>query len=225
MITTVSPNARLVDPTPATAPRATTLGKNEFLRLLVTQLRHQDPLSPLQPHEFAAQLAQFASVEQLTQLNEGLASQLEAARLDALIGKTALGAALLGRAVIASDNQVEIPTTGSAQIHVESAGAGRASLRLLDASGTVVATRDLGTVAAGRQTLTLPADLPPGTYRYELAVTAADGSDVPTTPYTTGIVSGVFFRDGQILLRLGGLEVPLDTLAEIEPAPPSTITP
>lgn len=225
MITAVTPDASVVASTPPAAPRSTALGKNEFLRLLVTQLRNQDPLSPLQPHEFAAQLAQFASVEQLTQLNEGLASQLQAVQLDTLIGKTALGAALLGRTVVASDNQVEIPATGSAEIRVEIAGPGQASLRLLDTSGTAVAVRDLGAVAAGRQTLTLPADLPPGSYRYELTVTAADGSAVPVTPYTAGPVTGVFFRDGQIVLRLGGLEVSLDTLAEIEPAPSSTITP
>ncbi len=217
MITPASARAPLGVSAAATEPHRATLGKDEFLRLLVTQLRHQDPLSPLQPHEFAAQLAQFASVEQLTQLNEGLTAQLEAAQLDALIGKTALGAALLGRAVVAAGDQVEIPATGSGQIRVEIAGPGQATFKLLDQSGAVVATRDLGAVPAGRQTLTLPADLPPGTYRYELTVAAADGSAVDVTAYTAGTVTGVFFQDGQIVLRLGGMEVPLEALAEIEP--------
>lgn len=54
------------------------IGKTEFLRLLVAQLQHQDPLSPLKNEEFIAQLATFSSLEQLISINDGvsrLASQ------------------------------------------------------------------------------------------------------------------------------------------------------
>ena len=45
------------------------LGRDAFLRLLVTQLQHQDPLSPMEDHEFIAQLAQFSSLEQMQEIN------------------------------------------------------------------------------------------------------------------------------------------------------------
>ncbi|MEX0773120.1 MAG: flagellar hook capping FlgD N-terminal domain-containing protein, partial [Balneolales bacterium] len=41
------------------------MGKEEFLQLLIAQMRHQDPLNPMEGTEFASQLAQFNSVEQL----------------------------------------------------------------------------------------------------------------------------------------------------------------
>lgn len=54
----------------AATTKDTTLGKDDFLKILVTQLRNQDPSQPLQDREFIAQMAQFSSVEQLMNMSE-----------------------------------------------------------------------------------------------------------------------------------------------------------
>lgn len=68
------------------------LDKDAFLKLLVAQLRYQDPLSPADPQSFLAQTAQFTTVEQLTQLTQALQAQDR-------MSQVATGSALIGRTV------------------------------------------------------------------------------------------------------------------------------
>jgi flagellar basal-body rod modification protein FlgD len=58
------------------------LGKDAFLQLLVTQMTHQDPTEPKADGEFIAQLAQFSSLEQLTEIQKTLAAMSTALGVD-----------------------------------------------------------------------------------------------------------------------------------------------
>ncbi|NOT43448.1 MAG: hypothetical protein HOP14_02450 [Acidobacteria bacterium] len=71
----VSQTGASTSATSAATPRSreSELGRDAFLNLLVTQLQHQDPTQPMADAEFVAQLAQFSSLEQLTQMQSTLA--------------------------------------------------------------------------------------------------------------------------------------------------------
>jgi flagellar basal-body rod modification protein FlgD len=77
--------------TPLVSGNATSsLGKDDFIKLLVTQLQNQDPLDPLKDSDFIAQLAQFSSLEGIQQLNTNISSlllQQQLAQSTGLIGK------------------------------------------------------------------------------------------------------------------------------------------
>jgi flagellar basal-body rod modification protein FlgD len=189
------------------------------MSLLLTQLRYQNPLNPLEPQEFAAQLASFSNVEQLSQLNAQLATQTQSVELSTIMTKAAFSSSLVGRNVVASGDKVTIPESGHGSIRIEvGTGGGTATLQLKDSSGRVVAQRDLGTVEGGKQTLSLPSDLPSGTYTYSLEVKSAEGTAVNVATYSMGTVDGVLFRDGQIILEIDGMEISLDDVVEIGPS-------
>lgn len=75
---------------PKTFEEQSSLGKEDFLRLLITQLTHQDPTQPLQDREFIAQMAQFSMLEQMVNLNDMFTRFVEVQSLNGLstmIGK------------------------------------------------------------------------------------------------------------------------------------------
>lgn len=82
------------------SPVQDVMGKDDFLKLLVTQLTYQDPLDPVGDQEFIAQLAQFSALEQMQNVSKGIERLTE---LQAWIGGMSQAAALVGRTVVVDD--------------------------------------------------------------------------------------------------------------------------
>lgn len=167
-------------PSPITSATAGgEMGKNEFIKLLVAQMTHQDPLNPMDGQQMASQLAQFSSVEQLLSLGTKLDAQTSAyqAMYGAINNSTAVG--LIGKTVTVVSDQVAAGAGGTLEASVmvpPSGGAG--TLRVLDGDGNTVRTIDLGQLESGELRLDVPSaldGLPAGPYR--IAVELRTGTE------------------------------------------------
>ena len=83
---------------------AQNLDKNAFMKLLVSQMQHQDPMSPVANEDFVAQLATFSSLEQLQGLNQNVIAMIALNQSNALLSQLTQSSALIGKEVSWQDD-------------------------------------------------------------------------------------------------------------------------
>lgn len=213
------------------------LGRDEFLQLLVAQLRNQDPTSPQQGHEFAAQLAQFSTVEQLTTLNATVTAQgTQFAELgealaaiqsgqgdlaDRLSTRINLQAAsgLVGQTVDVRDGRLSFDGERPLPVRVRLGGAAyEVEVTIRNEAGAVVRTIRTAGLAAGDHAIewdgatTNGSAAPAGAYTAEVRAVGADGKATDAAPVSTGRVDRLTVEAGGVFLWVGNRPVPFDDL-------------
>lgn len=199
-------------------PKSDILGKDDFLQLLVAQLKAQDPLNPMENTEFTAQLAQFSSLEQLTNINETMGNlQVSQTSLN-----NSQAVDFIGKSIQASGNSIHLTNGVSDDIHFElGADANAVFINVYDSTGSFVKTVKSGALNTGQQTLNWDGTdsegnrVPDGAYTFEVLAEGANDEMVSTTTFTTGKVTGVTFKDGNACLLVGNLEIPADTVIQV----------
>ena len=207
-------------------------GQTDFLQMLVAQLQNQDPLNPQDSADFAAQLAQFSSVEQLIGVREGVDALVARANPDG--NGPAGGAArvdpaqLIGRDVVVLGSQIEVDAARNPITMPFRTNATAASLdvRISDASGREVHAESLTASDADGRPSPIPAGdhrfafdpeangLPPGVYAIEFTGRDAAGESVSVLPMVTGRVSGAILA-GEPSVRIGSRTFPVADVLEV----------
>jgi len=188
------------------------------MKLLIAQLQNQDPLNPLDSANFSAQLAQFSSLEQLTQINDKLAG-LGGDR----VGKfDAVG--FIGREVTGPSAGIAVQDGVATTLDFTLQSGGTVQAKIVDASGRQVAAVDLQGLGAGTQTFDLSAvsgapRLDDGSYAVVLSqADPAGGAPRQIATFVTGKVTGVDLTGSAPTLLLGERRLVLADVTEIQEA-------
>ncbi len=203
-----------------------TLGKDDFLTLLIAQMKHQDPLNPASNTEFVAQLAQFSSLEQMTTMNTNLEASLN---LNTGIAESVSNAMIInyfGKSVTAEIELFGYDGTGSQEITFElEHPAAYGTIQISDESGNILDTVSMDVSDFGTEytyewdgMTTLGVRAPEGVYEFKVEAFDALDNEIGVTPLSTGIVDGISYADGETKLNIGGISVPFNKVRSITEA-------
>lgn len=199
------------------------LGKDDFLKLLITKLTNQDPLNPMDDESFIAELAQFSSLEQMSNINESLSSALQWDYLQMQTINNTMATSLIGRSVTANYSGVYLDRQNQPTINFTTdRPAARTIVKILDADGKVVRTLTEVDLPAGVNSLKWDGKdsagnrAEPGYYTIEITAEDTSGNAITPSTFVSGTVQGVVYHDGSAFLKVNGLEIALADVSAID---------
>jgi len=200
----------------------TELQKADFLKLLIAQVSNQDPMSPLENQDFAAQLAQFSSLEQLSSIDGNLRQGIEMDLILTQAINNTLASTVIGKDIIAVGNTVNLNSDDTAEISFRlSQFADDVEVTVTNSAGNVVRTLTAKSLGKGDQTLEWDGKNEQGetvsddTYHFSVNATSANGDSVSAMPLTRGTVTAVRYDNGMAVLVIGEEEVSFSSVLEI----------
>ena len=188
-----------------------------FLSLLTTQLKNQDPLSPLDSNQFTAQIVQMTGVEQQLMTND---------LLKMLVGMSDGGLAgsvnLIGKAVTAGSDQASIADGAASWAYDLDRNATSVKYEIVNSAGSTVWSRTDASVAGGEHTLdwdgvtSAGQQLPDGgPYTLKITATGSGGETINAPGHVSGVVTGIETIDGKTVVTVGKLKIPVSSITGV----------
>jgi len=202
--------------TGAASAATSAVQKDEFLRLLVTQIRNQDPFSPMDNQQFIQQLTQFTSLEQLQDIN----SQLQQGLVVSQSLNNTMLLSLVGRQATVAGDRVVVSGGAPSRTQVTAGTGGTATVQVKDAAGQVVASYQRQ-VTAGWNDVSWDGRLADGTaaadgdYTVAVSVTDRAGNAVTSETYETGPVESLRFENNVAIVKIFGRDHYVAEIAQI----------
>ena len=198
---------------------------NKFLNLLVTQLKNQDPLDPMDATEFTSQLIQFASVEQQIFANsnlEKLVALEETNQVSTLVE-------FLGKTVEAEARTLPLEDSSAKFTYTLPIGTRKATIFIANSDDTNVYIGEAD-ITEGQHTFNWDGksiagnQQPDGDYKITVSATDSDGNLIDVTYTIFGRVTGAGVDDGQSSLFMGdNIIIPHDSIKSVKESPATTL--
>lgn len=197
------------------------LGKDDFLKLMIAQLKNQDPLNPLDGTEYAAQLAQFSALEQITNLNSYLKQSIDANyMLTQSINNTML-ANLIGKEVKVNSNEIKVDGQNSFGIGYELPdGIRNVRVNIYNEYGTLIKSIEASNKKGSNKLLWDLTDnngekVVNGKYKFEVIATDFNDKAVDVASYVAGLIDGIRYSENGTMLIINGAEYSAGDILEI----------
>jgi flagellar basal-body rod modification protein FlgD len=182
-----------------TAAKDQAIGKQDFLKLLVTQLEQQDPMNPQDGTEFVAQLATFTSLEQLINIEEGLNN----VAMTSLATNNTLASNLIGKQVQVRGAGKIAHESGDHTLNFELQGdAEQVTIEIMDEDGQVIRTINGGTAKKGENDMVWDGrddngnKVAAGSYEFRIEAEGEEGEPVGARTTSMHLVESVSFQGG-----------------------------
>jgi flagellar basal-body rod modification protein FlgD len=191
-----------------------TLTKDDFLKMLLAQLKNQDPLKPVDGTDFTAQLAQFTSLEQLTNMS----TQLQNMSLAQSANTDAQSIDLIGKEVTAdSGNNISVNGASTNLSYNLDGDATQVAISIYDENGSLVDVLDCANQAKGTNNVTWnTANVTKGNYTFQVAASDAAGNDITAKSFVSGVVSDVQFKNNTIYVTINGQQIPFSSIVSVK---------
>jgi flagellar basal-body rod modification protein FlgD len=193
-------------------------GRDTFMKLLVAELKYQDPMDPMQNRDMVAQLATLSSVQKLTEIDDKLGGLQQGSLRDSSLQS----AGLIGKTVTAKTNRLTLSSIG------DSAGGFRLAndaksvkVSVLDSKGNTVKSVDLGAQKQGQCAFTWDGKgvdgqrVAPGDYTFQIDAADAAGAPIVASTEVSGVVSEVAYTNGTPEIVIGEAHVGIGDVTSV----------
>lgn len=188
---------------------------NDFLTMLMTQLKNQDPTSPMDSNAFTSELVQFSQVEQQINTNQDLTQMIQLTQAS----QVEQSAGMLGKPVTVNSGKLSLQN-GKAEIAFNTTSPEAVGITVYNAAGSAVAATTM-TTQAGANTWTWNGQGPNGVSEpdgpYSVSVDAiGQAGSSAAVPFTViGTATAVQNTGGTVTLQMGGLSVPFSSVVSV----------
>jgi flagellar basal-body rod modification protein FlgD len=193
------------------------LTQEDFLNLLMTQMRFQNPLEPMDSYQMASQMAQLSTVEAMNQMTQSIKNLEENQASSSALQSMGL----VGKKVEVQGNVVSLDGGKASEASYQLTKPGKVKVDVYHANGTLVRTFEEGVKDASRHPIVWDGkgqkggNLPDGEYLFRVTATDEKGQAIDASTFMKGTVSGVTFENGIPYLQIGSQKIPLKNVSAI----------
>lgn len=194
-----------------------TLTQEDFINILVTQMKYQNPLEPLNNEQMAMQIAQMSSVDALQQMEQTMKNM--AAKYDLIANLQVTS--LVGKKVEVAGNQLYLIPNQIAEGVYQLPQVARVTIQIYDSLGNLVRSIDEGRKEVGKQKFSWNGQnnkgemVAEGLYTFVISAVDEKGNEVPVSPSQIGEIKEIAYENGTVYFLIGRQKYNLESIIAI----------